>query len=68
VSVLAPHTTARVTLEVDGAKVGQTSRPFSFQWRLTPGQHRLVAVGPSGERSPPVQITVRPSGNGVMER
>ena len=59
VNVLAPPTTREVSLEVDGAGLGQAGRPFEFHWTLRAGRHRFVAVDSSGRRSQAVEVDVR---------
>jgi hypothetical protein len=61
ISVMASPTTAKVILEVDGSRTTEASRPFLFQWKLTAGHHKFVALDSHGSRSEPVEIDVRAS-------
>jgi penicillin-binding protein 1C len=61
VQVVAPSSTQKVALLVDGRRVAQADSDGSPSWKLDPGEHELVAaVG--DRRSAPVRVYVRDGG------
>jgi penicillin-binding protein 1C len=51
VSVVAPTSTAEVSLLVDGSEVDRKRTPYTLRWPLAPGDHDLVARVGSVESS-----------------
>ncbi len=58
VRMLAPAGHPTMELYVDGKSTGVVRAPFVKEWRLTKGEHVLVAAADPGVMSAPVHVTV----------
>jgi hypothetical protein len=60
--IQSPHTLREVTWFVDDAAIARVGYPFTTQWTLTPGKHRICAHAVTDEnqtlKSDPVSIVV----------